>query len=76
MKILLFTFISFGLLGLLDDVKKTFAWAKNEFFGLRLRHKLILEIILASIIGFWMVHDLHINIVHVPLVGVFHIVCG
>lgn len=73
MKILLFTFISFGLLGLLDDVKKTFAWAKNEFFGLRLRHKLVLEIVLASIVGFWLVADLKISIVHVPLLGVFEI---
>jgi len=35
-KILLFTFISFGLLGLLDDAKKTFAW-KSDVFGLRVR---------------------------------------
>lgn len=72
-KILLFTFISFGLLGLLDDTKKTFAWVKNGFFGLRLRHKLILEILLATIIGFWLVHDLKIGIIHLPLLGVFHL---
>ena len=72
-KILLFTFISFGLLGLLDDARKTFAWVKNDFFGLRLRHKLILEIVLAGIVGFWIVHDLHISIFHVPILGVFHL---
>lgn len=72
-KILLFTFISFGLLGLLDDTKKTFAWVKNDFFGLRLRHKLILEIVLAAIIGFWLVHDLKIGIFHVPFLAVFHL---
>ena len=26
-KILLFTFVSFGVLGLYDDIKKTFVWA-------------------------------------------------
>lgn len=72
-KVLLFTFISFGLLGLLDDTKKTFAWVKNGFFGLRLRHKLILEIFLASVIGFWMVYELKIGIVHVPILGVFQL---
>lgn len=72
-KILLFTFISFGILGLMDDARKTFAWVKNDFFGLRLRHKLILELILGTIIGFWIVHDLKINIFHVPLIGVFHL---
>jgi phospho-N-acetylmuramoyl-pentapeptide-transferase len=67
-KILLFTFVSFGLLGLLDDAKKTFA--TSNFFGLRMRHKLILEIILAGIIGFWLVHDLKIDILYIPLFGV------
>lgn len=71
-KVILFTFISFGLLGLLDDTKKTFAWAKNDFFGLRLRHKLVLEVVIATIVGFWLVHDLRIEIFHVPLLGVFH----
>lgn len=72
-KILLFTFISFGLLGLVDDVKKTFGWVKNGFFGLRLRHKLILEIVIATIIAFWLMHDLHISIFHIPLLGVFQL---
>lgn len=73
-KILLFTFVSFGLLGLADDMKKTFVWLKErDFFGLRLRHKLFLEIVIASIIGFWLVGDLKIDIFYVPLVGVFHL---
>ncbi len=73
-KILLFTFVSFGLLGLVDDMKKTFVWLKgSDFFGLRLRHKLILEILIASVIGFWLVGDLKIDIFYVPLVGVFHL---
>lgn len=71
-KILVFTFVSFGLLGLLDDVQKTFGWTKDKFFGLRLRHKLFLEILLASIVGFWLVTELKINIFHVPLLGVIH----
>lgn len=72
-KILLFAFISFGLLGLVDDIKKTFIWAKPVHFGLRLRHKLIVEIILASIISFWMVAELKISIINIPLVGVIEL---
>jgi len=68
-KILLFTFISFGLLGLLDDAKKTFV-VGTKFFGLRLRHKLILEVILALIISYWLAMDLHIDIFNVPFFGV------
>ncbi len=69
-KILIFTFLSFGLLGLLDDMKKTFLWAKSGFFGLRLRHKLTLEVILASLVGFWLTYDLKISIFYVPFIGV------
>lgn len=49
--VLLFSFISFGLLGLYDDVKKLVGGEKNSFFGLRLRYKLLIQIILALIIG-------------------------
>jgi phospho-N-acetylmuramoyl-pentapeptide-transferase len=70
-KILLFTFLSFGILGYLDDAKKTFAMEK-KVFGLRLRHKLILEVILAFIISFWLYWDLKINIFYVPLLGTLH----
>lgn len=69
-KILLFTFVSFGLLGLLDDVKKTFGIESSKFFGLRLRHKFILQIVLASIIGIWLVHDLQLHIIYLPFIGV------
>ncbi len=69
-KILLFTFVSFGLLGLLDDMKKTFLWAKSNFFGLRLRHKLFLEIVLASIVAFWLTNELKIGIFYIPFLGV------
>lgn len=70
-KILLFTFLSFGILGLLDDVKKTFLWVKSGFFGLRLRHKLFLEILLAAVVSFWLVYELKIDIFYVPFFGVF-----
>ena len=49
--VLLFTFISFGLLGLYDDIKKTFKYKNEGFFGLRLRHKLIMQVIIAFIVS-------------------------
>ncbi|OGG31622.1 hypothetical protein A3A63_00130 [Candidatus Gottesmanbacteria bacterium RIFCSPLOWO2_01_FULL_46_9] len=72
-KILLFTFVSFALLGLVDDAKKTFSWASSGFIGLRLRYKLILEITLALIISFWLIHDLKIDIVYIPFFGVLQL---
>jgi phospho-N-acetylmuramoyl-pentapeptide-transferase len=47
--VILFTFISFGLLGLYDDAKKLTNGAKLPIFGLRLRYKFILQWILAFI---------------------------
>jgi len=73
MKILLFTFISFGALGLYDDLNKIFLWSKNNFFGLKMRHKAIIEAILAVIISYWLFADLKIEIMYVPFFGVFNL---
>jgi phospho-N-acetylmuramoyl-pentapeptide-transferase len=70
LKILYFTFIMFGFLGLYDDIKKIFRAAGGSFFGLRFRHKLFLQIILALIIGFWLHKNITISIVNIPLLGV------
>lgn len=72
-KILLFTFVSFGFLGIYDDLCKIFLWQKQNFFGLRLRHKLIIEIILALVISYWLYTDFKIDIIHIPFIGVFQI---
>lgn len=71
--VIIFTFISFGILGLFDDLKKTFPWMSSSFTGLRLRHKLILEVVIALIISGWLYMDLKINILHVPFFGVINL---
>ncbi|MDO8610369.1 MAG: phospho-N-acetylmuramoyl-pentapeptide-transferase [bacterium] len=72
-EIIVFTFVSFALLGVFDDLNKIFLWKENGFFGLRVRHKLILEMILAFIISSWLFFGLKIQILHVPFFGVFNI---
>lgn len=72
-KILLFTFISFAFLGVFDDLNKIFFFKRRNFFGLRLRHKLIIEIILGFIISFWLVSELKIDIIHIPFFGVYNL---
>lgn len=48
--VILFTFISFGLLGLYDDAKKLVDKDnKFSFFGLRFRHKFLLQWVLAFV---------------------------
>lgn len=70
-KILFFTFIFFAVIGVYDDLKKIFPIEKNGEFGLRVRHKLILETLLALVIGVMLYYWLKIEILHIPLLGVF-----
>jgi phospho-N-acetylmuramoyl-pentapeptide-transferase len=72
-KIILFTFIAFSFLGLFDDLNKIFFWQKTNFFGLRFRHKLFFEIILALIPSFWLYSELKIKIIHIPFFGVYNL---
>jgi len=68
---ILFSYMSFGILGLFDDLNKIFYWEKKHFFGLRLRVKLYLEIVLALIISCMLFYGLKISFIYVPFFGVF-----
>jgi phospho-N-acetylmuramoyl-pentapeptide-transferase len=50
MFVIFFSFISFGALGFYDDLKKLVS-GKSAFFGLRFRHKLLIQLLLAFIIA-------------------------
>jgi phospho-N-acetylmuramoyl-pentapeptide-transferase len=71
--VIFFTLLSFGVLGLYDDVKKFFRFEKAGFFGLRLKHKLLLQIILSVIVACMLYFNLGISFVHVPFVGTFQL---
>lgn len=71
--ILFFTFLSFAILGLYDDIKKFFAFEKSKFFGLRLSQKLLLQVILALIIALMLYYQLGISILHIPFIGTFEL---
>lgn len=71
--IIFFTFISFGLLGLYDDIMKFFNFKQTGFFGLRMRHKLVIQWILALIIAFLMYLNLGIDILYVPFFQTFNL---
>jgi len=67
--ILFFTFLSFAILGLYDDIKKFFRFDDSKFFGLRMRQKLLLQVVLAVIISCMIYFQLEISILHIPFVG-------
>lgn len=71
--IIFFTFLSFALLGLYDDFMKFFQFRKSGFFGLRMRHKFIIQWILAFVISLLLYQNLKIDIFYIPFIGVFKI---
>jgi len=72
--VLFFTFLSFGLLGLSDDLVKIFgkkvAGRLGMWIGIRRKHKFILQWLLAIFIGYYLYNNLGIHILHVPLFDV------
>ncbi len=70
--IIIFTFISFGALGLIDDIKKVFP-DKTNFFGLRMRHKLIIQLVLSTIIGMILYFGLGYNFIYIHWLGKINI---
>ncbi len=67
--VIFFTFISFAILGLYDDILKFFGFKKSGFFGLRLRHKFLLQILLATISASLIYFNLGINFIYIPFLG-------
>ncbi|MBM3208672.1 hypothetical protein FJZ40_00040 [Candidatus Shapirobacteria bacterium] len=70
LNILFFTFISFGILGLYDDVMKFFGFRRTGFFGLKMRHKFAIQWILGLIIAVLLAQNLKINFIYIPFFGV------
>ena len=74
--VLFFTFISFALLGLYDDIIKVFGFARTGFFGLRMRHKFIIQWILALVAAGILYFGLGINFVNIPFLGIVRLGWG
>ena len=70
--IVLFTFLSFGLLGLMDDLVKIFGKPKKGTlglaFGLSRRVKFLLQWVLGFFIGWFLCNNLGVKILHIPLI--------
>jgi phospho-N-acetylmuramoyl-pentapeptide-transferase len=86
MFVIIFTFVSFGILGLSDDIMKIFGKGKTGninigglSYGFSRKQKFILQWILAFIVSYTLYHNLGIHILHIPLFnkiidfGVFYV---
>lgn len=69
--VIFFTFISFGLLGLLDDFIKMLGKPTKGVlglaFGLNRKSKFLLQWVLALIVSYVIYHNLGIHILHIPI---------
>jgi len=72
--VIFFAFISFGLLGLIDDYKKMLGKPTKGVlglaFGLKRRQKFLLQWVLAVIISVVIYKILGVHILHIPIIGV------
>ena len=70
--VIFFSFIGFGLLGFYDDLKKLVG-KKEGFFGLRFRHKFIIQWILAFIIATVFYLQLNYSFLYIHGFGIINI---
>lgn len=66
--VIFLAFVGYGLLGLYDDIKKL-TNVKSAFFGMRMRHKFIIQWIIAFIIGFIFYYKLGYSFVFIRGIG-------
>lgn len=67
--VIMFTFIGFGILGLYDDLKKLVSNRDTSFFGLRFRHKFVIQLFLALIIASVLYFQLGYSFVFIRGIG-------
>ncbi len=71
--IILFTMLSFGLIGLYDDLLKFFQIKKRRFFGLKFKSKLLIQLGVALFIGYWLYYQLGINFIYLGPLGIINL---
>ena len=71
LNILFFTFISFGLIGLYDDLLKIFP--KKSLPAISRTTKHMLKAGVAFFCGLLLYQNLHISVLNLPLVGIWHL---
>lgn len=67
--VLIFTIIAFGLIGLLDDLRKIFVSFSGKYSGIRGRYILILQTFFAMIVSLMLYFVVGLNNIFIPVVG-------
>ncbi|OGE71106.1 hypothetical protein A2617_04195 [Candidatus Daviesbacteria bacterium RIFOXYD1_FULL_41_10] len=67
--VLVFTLISFGLIGLQDDIRKIFSSFSGKYFGIKGRFLILLQIFVALIVSLALYFGVGLNNVFIPVIG-------
>ncbi|TSC88345.1 MAG: Phospho-N-acetylmuramoyl-pentapeptide-transferase [Microgenomates group bacterium Gr01-1014_16] len=73
LNIVFFTFISFGLIGLYDDLRKIFPSSQDSIPIIPKSSKQLLKFILSLFCGLLLFQNLHITALNLPVVGIWHL---
>jgi len=65
--ILYITLMGFGLLGLYDDVRKFYGFKATGAWGLKIRYKILLQLVLALTVGYLLYTKMGLSSVHIPV---------
>lgn len=67
--VLIFTILSFGFIGLLDDLKKIFVSFSGKYAGIRGRYLIILQTFFAILVALILYFSVGLNNIFIPVVG-------
>lgn len=67
--VLIFTLLSFGAIGVLDDMRKIFISFSGKYSGIRGRYLFFLQLIFALIVALLLYFGVGLNNIYIPLVG-------
>ncbi|MEX0621731.1 MAG: phospho-N-acetylmuramoyl-pentapeptide-transferase [Candidatus Woykebacteria bacterium] len=67
--ILYIALLGFGALGLYDDIRKFYGYGQSGAWGLRLRYKIFLQLVLSFFIGYLLFTKMSLSAVHVPILN-------
>jgi phospho-N-acetylmuramoyl-pentapeptide-transferase len=65
--ILYITLVGFGVLGLYDDIRKFYGFKLAGAWGVRIRYKILLQLVLSFIIGYLLYSKMGLSSVHIPV---------
>lgn len=67
--VLIFTLVSFGAIGFLDDVKKIFVSFSGKYKGIRARYLFTLQLLLAVVVALMLYFQVGLNNIYIPVLG-------